>query len=519
MINNKIIIGIVAIIVVALLAVAVVPLQWSVPTDLFTQMDHTEEIDITGTDITSGGTIAQSFNCHSIYDPAWRLQMILVYLDVKPDTGQTVTIYGGLSDTIDANPARWVAYDVVSYTEDFVGWQSFDVNNIDVGGNNYIMVSNIIEFSSDLPGTVKVGASDTDPYGNGKVYYLEAGHQVNIMEDWDIALNLKGMEWVEVDNPPVADFTYSPKNPDSGESVRFDGSSSTDDIGIASYRWDFGDSSGISGWSSSSKKSHTYSSEGTYGVILEVKDTNGQTDTKEKSVVVGGGTINYEILVTVTDDETTDAIEDANVEVTGDDGYHATDSTDVSGIVTFTNCPPDSYDIVVSATGYNDFTSSRIITAADIEVDASLITGSSDDNTITFVISDLNSQPIKGANVRVWNDDHDYNGDTNTSGKVILYIATGTYDIIVSHDNYDKSADSDVTIDSNKEIEMDMTGGGLIFSLNILALTISIIVIVVAVLLAVLIPLATTIRIVIIIFGIAMAIVLYIIFEILGVTL
>jgi PKD repeat protein len=71
--------------------------------------------------------------------------------------------------------------------------------------------------------------------------------------------------------PPVASFTFSV----SDLTADFDGSDSTDDDGtIASYSWDFGDStpngSGVS-------PSHTYAAAGTYTVVLTVTDDDGDT--------------------------------------------------------------------------------------------------------------------------------------------------------------------------------------------------------------------------------------------------
>jgi len=57
---------------------------------------------------------------------------------------------------------------------------------------------------------------------------------------------------------------------------------STDDKGVTSYAWDFGDNS----TSSSKNPNHTYASSGTYQVALIVSDAGNKTDTYTKSVSV-----------------------------------------------------------------------------------------------------------------------------------------------------------------------------------------------------------------------------------------
>jgi PKD repeat protein len=67
-----------------------------------------------------------------------------------------------------------------------------------------------------------------------------------------------------------------------GNSVTFDASSSTDNIGIASYVWDFADGSHDSGKTTT----HSYSTAGTYVAKLTVQDPAGNTATATVSIVV-----------------------------------------------------------------------------------------------------------------------------------------------------------------------------------------------------------------------------------------
>ena len=72
-----------------------------------------------------------------------------------------------------------------------------------------------------------------------------------------------------VNLPPTAVVSVEP---DSGEvplTINFDASSSTDDIGIAAYEWDFGDGKSVT--TSTPLTSHSFSA-GTYDVQLTVRD-------------------------------------------------------------------------------------------------------------------------------------------------------------------------------------------------------------------------------------------------------
>jgi len=82
-----------------------------------------------------------------------------------------------------------------------------------------------------------------------------------------------------VNNPPVADFTYSCND----LTCSFNGSPSSDPDGpIASYQWNFGDGGSSSGVS----RSHTFGSSGTYQVKLTVRDDQDATDSRTRSVQV-----------------------------------------------------------------------------------------------------------------------------------------------------------------------------------------------------------------------------------------
>jgi PKD repeat protein len=83
------------------------------------------------------------------------------------------------------------------------------------------------------------------------------------------------------DSAPTANFTYTAQD----LTVSFSNASS-DDKGIASYAWNFGDTL----TSSAQNPVHSYQQAGSYNVTLKVTDTSGQSHTTSKLVKVDDGT-------------------------------------------------------------------------------------------------------------------------------------------------------------------------------------------------------------------------------------
>lgn len=81
--------------------------------------------------------------------------------------------------------------------------------------------------------------------------------------------------------PPVASFRFSCK---AGTlTCKFNGTGSTDDVGVTSWQWTFGDGTGASG----ATVTHTFAVGGTYPVTLTVRDSAGLAASLTKPVTVG----------------------------------------------------------------------------------------------------------------------------------------------------------------------------------------------------------------------------------------
>ena len=85
------------------------------------------------------------------------------------------------------------------------------------------------------------------------------------------------------DQPPTAGVSGS--CPGARVKCSFDGSGSSDDLGIVSYTWSFGDGSAPV-TTGSSKTAYTYQSTGTYTVTLTVRDGVGQSASASRTVRV-----------------------------------------------------------------------------------------------------------------------------------------------------------------------------------------------------------------------------------------
>jgi len=125
---------------------------------------------------------------------------------------------------------------------------------------------------------VEVGSHRFNVFFNG----------TQVLGESENAFMISAQEFQDIE-PPTAD-AGSDQTVYLGELVVFDGSGSSDNIGIRNYYWDFGDDSTEIGMLAN----HTYTNSGKYTATLRVQDFSGNTDTDNVTITVlsqGGSTV------------------------------------------------------------------------------------------------------------------------------------------------------------------------------------------------------------------------------------
>ncbi|WP_324027975.1 PKD domain-containing protein [Maribacter sp. BPC-D8] len=120
-------------------------------------------------------------------------------------------------------------------------------------------------------------------YSNGtndlvSIHLRGRGGVSNIIDDSATLTKATLIQYLPDTGAPESEFDYASNDLE----VTFDSSASTDNVGIVSYTWDFGDGNG----STNPNPIHTYIEEGTYNVTLTVTDENGLSDISAQEIIV-----------------------------------------------------------------------------------------------------------------------------------------------------------------------------------------------------------------------------------------
>jgi len=189
---------------------------------------------------------------------------------------------------------------------------------------------------------------------------------------------------------PIAD-AGSNRTVDEDVSVDFNGSGSTDNVGVDSYEWAFGDGTTATGES----PSHTYNGPGDYTVELTVTDSAGNTGTDTTTVTVGdvtnpvadvgsNRTVDEDVSVDFNGSESTDNVGVDSYEWAFGDGTTASGKTPNH---TYTTPGDYTVELTVTDTAGNNDTDSAVISVQDM-TDPTADAGSDrtvdEDTTLTF---------------------------------------------------------------------------------------------------------------------------------------
>lgn len=142
--------------------------------------------------------------------------------------------------------------------------------------------------SYDPDGTIvsyawEFGDSNTGSGVSASHAYAAPGtYAVNLTVVDNSSLSDTATQTVVVNRAPVAAFSYTPATIYIAVVVTFDGSASTDDLGVVSWTWDFGDGAVGSG----STATHSYVRKGVFLVTLTVTDDLDLTDSRTMPVRV-----------------------------------------------------------------------------------------------------------------------------------------------------------------------------------------------------------------------------------------
>ncbi|MFQ5711223.1 MAG: PKD domain-containing protein [Candidatus Geothermarchaeales archaeon] len=140
---------------------------------------------------------------------------------------------------------------------------------------------NIVSYGWDFgDGAAGTGVNPTHTYTSPGTYTVK----LTVMDDRGATASDETKATISPppNKPPEADFTYTPTEPTTADTVEFTDASNDPDGSIVSWLWDFGDGS----TSTDQNPKHRYGDDGAYTVKLTVTDDDGASDAVSKQVNV-----------------------------------------------------------------------------------------------------------------------------------------------------------------------------------------------------------------------------------------
>ena len=182
---------------------------------------------------------------------------------------------------------------------------------------------------------------------------------------------------------PIAMASATPLNGEAPLLVDFDASGSSDDNGISSYSWNFGDGSPVV---TDISPSRTYGAAGNYTAVLTVTDAQGLTDAATLQITVSPSTTSN--LAPIAIARATPLNGDAPLLV----NFDASESTDDNAIITYSWNFGDGSPITTGINPAHTYTTEGIFQATLIVTDAQ---GLSDIDTLDIQVTQetINNTP------------------------------------------------------------------------------------------------------------------------------
>jgi PGF-pre-PGF domain-containing protein len=261
----------------------------------------------------------------------------------------------------------------------------------------------------DDPGTYTATLTVTDPAGNTDT----ATRELTVADATAPVAEAGSNRTVHVDEP-----------------LSFDGSGSSDNVGVDTYSWTFGDSTADSG----ETVTHTYTTKATYTVTLTATDAAGNTDTDTATIEVvdttspiarpgPDRTVDEDAPVTFDGSASTD-----NVGVDTYDWAFGTGDTATGETTTYTFSDPGTYAVTLTVEddANNEASNETLVTVRDVTaptVDAGADTTAEEGASVSFAPATATD------NVGVASYTWEF-GDGNTSSAASpshTYATPGTY--------------------------------------------------------------------------------------------
>jgi PKD repeat protein len=228
----------------------------------------------------------------------------------------------------------------------------------------------------------------------------------------------------EINNPPTADFTFSPASPSTADVVSFSDLSADSDGSIDSWSWTFGDG----GSSALQNPTYSYDDDGTYTVTLTVTDDDGAMDSIDQIITVTNVGPTADFMYSPSSPSTADVVSFSDLSTDSDGSIDSWSWTFGDGGSSALQNPTYSYDddgtytVTLTVTDDDGAMDSidQIITVTNVGPTADF-TYSPDHPTINNIIQFTDASTDSDGIVESWNWDF---GDGNTS---ILQNPTHNY--------------------------------------------------------------------------------------------